>query len=91
MYFTTESSRSRQTYDAAVAACPGAECSDAMRRAHAEVGPFNLYDVYDNCPGAADLLRQAGQDMHWLLPRWRRAAVVPQTASRGATVPFNSV
>merc|ERR1711937_178667 len=32
-----------------------------------EVGPFDIYNIYDNCPATSDFLMRTGKDMPWLL------------------------
>lgn len=35
--------------------------------ARLQVGPHNVYDIYDNCAQTAEWLRRSGKDMRWLI------------------------
>jgi carboxypeptidase C (cathepsin A) len=52
------------------------ECQKATKEFNAEVGPFNVYNVYDNCPKPAEYLRSSGGDVGDLLKE-ARAALAP--------------
>jgi carboxypeptidase C (cathepsin A) len=77
---------SKKQYKAAYAACGyqsgsstlanSESCRQAQAELREEVGPYNIYDVYDNCPATAEYLRRTGKDMHWLLQQ-ARAALAP--------------
>lgn len=54
------------------------ECQQALKEADEEVGPYNIYDVYDNCPAPSEYLKQTGKSMRWLKQQLR-AAVSPAT------------
>lgn len=45
---------------------PSKECMVAMAEMTKQVGPYNVYNIYDNCPLTAEFLAQTGKDMHWL-------------------------
>mmetsp|Transcript_10166 Transcript_10166/g.16387 ORF Transcript_10166/g.16387 Transcript_10166/m.16387 type:complete len:504 (-) Transcript_10166:49-1560(-) len=49
----------------------GLGCQVAIAKAFAAVGPHNVYNIYDNCPGAANFLKTHGKDMRWLLKTLR--------------------
>ena len=41
-------------------------CAAAFGTMDQEVGPHNVYDIYDNCPGAARWSEESGKSMSWL-------------------------
>ena len=42
------------------------------RKASKQVGPHNIYDIYDNCPRTSEYLREQGnKTMRWLLSKVR--------------------
>eukprot|EP00041_Stephanoeca_diplocostata_P019528 m.422526 g.422526 ORF g.422526 m.422526 type:complete len:489 (-) comp21329_c0_seq1:490-1956(-) len=45
---------------------PTAACDLALETASQEVGPHNVYDIYDNCPQTEKWLQQSGKSMRWL-------------------------
>jgi len=51
----------------------GLACSAARREMSQEVGSYNVYSVYDNCPKAGEYLRESGSDMDSLLSEARAA------------------
>jgi len=62
---------SKKAYDAAYAACKfpdtkGMKCELALMKADQEVGPHNIYDIYDNCPATEQWLAITGKSMRWL-------------------------
>lgn len=62
---------SKKAYDAAYAACKfpdttGMKCELALMKADEEVGPHNIYDIYDNCPATEQWLAITGKSMRWL-------------------------
>jgi len=77
---------SRKTYKAVYAACgydskdraagKSPQCASALSEMTKEVGPYNVYDLYDNCPSAGEYLHRTGKDMQWLTQQ-RRAALAP--------------
>lgn len=48
-------------------------CRSAQLAADEEVGTFNVYDVYDNCPSPSEYVRQSGKSMRWLKEQLRDA------------------
>lgn len=65
-----------------------AECKSLLAKVRAEVGPHNVYDVYDNCPSTAGLLERTGKDMVWLAD-FLRAGIHNGTATRQALLKMN--
>lgn len=48
-------------------ASPTQQCQTLMRQMDQEVGPHNIYNIYDNCPrGYYDQLLSSGKSMGWL-------------------------
>lgn len=45
---------------------PGPECPGALLQMDNEVGPHNVYDIYDNCAGAAQWSAASGKTLGWL-------------------------
>lgn len=41
-------------------------CGEKLDEMSKKVGPHNPYDIYDDCPAAADLLQRNGKSMRWL-------------------------
>merc|ERR1712039_623007 len=41
-------------------------CQALLKKMRAEVGPHNVYNIYDNCAKTQDFLDRVGQDMSWL-------------------------
>jgi len=39
------------------------KCRDAQDEMHNQVGPYNVYDVYDNCPRTREYLQRTGKNM----------------------------
>jgi hypothetical protein len=72
---------SKKTYKAVYAACgydtgdkelaAGPACLAARAELHQEVGPYNIYNVYDNCPATGEYLQRTGKDMMWLTEQAR--------------------
>lgn len=52
-------------------------CQAQLSKMHAEVGPFNIYDIYDNCPQTQDFLEETGKDMGWLVKELRKGIADP--------------
>jgi len=50
-----------------------------MRR---EVGPHNVYDIYDNCPETTEFLTRTGKDMGWLISFLRNNMHNPMARSQ---------
>lgn len=77
---------SKKAYKAVYAACgydsgdktlaQSASCRTATSELNNEVGPYNIYDVYDNCPATGEYLRRSGKDMLWLKQQ-ARAGLAP--------------
>ena len=63
---------SKRTYKAVYAACDfpmekiSVKCGLQLEKATAEVGPHNIYDIYDNCPATDLWLKKSGKTMRWL-------------------------
>jgi hypothetical protein len=65
---------SKKQYDAVYTACDNfpaggkmsLKCDAAIATASAEVGPHNVYDIYDNCPSTERWLNTTGKSMRWL-------------------------
>jgi hypothetical protein len=45
---------------------PGPACAVKLEEASLQVGPHNIYDIYDNCPQTTAWLQRAGKSMRWL-------------------------
>lgn len=41
-------------------------CQKLLDQMHAEVGPHNVYNIYDNCPATQQFLERVGKSMGWL-------------------------
>lgn len=46
---------------------PGEKCAALLGEMERQVGPHNIYDVYDNCASTARFLARVGRDAGWLL------------------------
>lgn len=53
------------------------ECKELLKEMFRQVGPHNVYDVYDNCNRTSDFLRRTGQNMGWLASKLRRGMHSP--------------
>jgi len=42
-------------------------CRNVCEKLFNEVGPHNVYNIYDNCPQTAEFLKQSNKTMSWLL------------------------
>jgi len=42
------------------------ECTQLLKEMRREVGPHNVYDIYDNCEHTHAFLERTGKDMGWL-------------------------
>jgi len=60
----------------------GAACSSVLSQASREVGPHNVYFIYDNCPNHEQILKATGHDMQWLKHQLR-ARLSPEAANEG--------
>merc|ERR1719329_1543527 len=58
------------------AASKSLACLAARAEVHLEVGPYNIYDVYDNCPRTGEFLDRSGMDM-MNLTQHARASMLP--------------
>lgn len=43
----------------------GIECRASLLKMDEAVGPHNVYDIYDDCPGAANMIQNEGRSMSW--------------------------
>eukprot|EP00912_Choanoflagellata_sp_UC4_P002338 UC4_evm3s1468 len=50
----------------------GLKCDSLLEKASAQVGPHNIYDIYDNCPDTASFLNVTGKSMRWLKNQLRQ-------------------
>jgi len=41
-------------------------CNRLLEKMSSEVGPHNVYDIYDNCPQTEEWLKRSGKSMRWL-------------------------
>ena len=61
---------SKKLYDAVYKECNfpdiSARCDELIEQVHTEVGPHNVYNIYDNCPDQASRLKKEGKSMRWL-------------------------
>jgi len=76
---------SKKSYDAAYKACGydkekgdkakegSLACAAAIAKIDLEVGPHNVYDIYDNCPLNSMLLEKSGKSMTWLRQKLRES------------------
>jgi len=67
---------SKRTYKLAYSSCNfpktnGLACQAVLADAFNEVGPHNVYDIYDNCPQTAEWLKRTGKSMRWLINNLR--------------------
>lgn len=53
-------------------------CKQLLTEMHRQVGPHNIYNIYDNCPGTQYLLERVGKDMSWLRGVLRKGASNPR-------------
>jgi carboxypeptidase C (cathepsin A) len=42
------------------------KCMGLLMQMNQEVGPHNVYNIYDNCPQTETFLKKTGKDMKWL-------------------------
>jgi len=54
-------------------------CQKLIGQMHKEVGPFNIYNVYDNCQATRDFLQRTGTDSAWLMSQLREGLSDPQS------------
>lgn len=48
-----------------------ASCQSLLNQMHTEVGPHNVYNIYDNCPDTQKFLKKTGKTMKWLIETLR--------------------
>lgn len=58
------------------------ECRALVTEMYRQVGPHNVYNIYDNCPLTNQLLERTGKDMGWLLTYLRDNMHDTQAANR---------
>ena len=68
----------KKTYIATNAACkwPATrtlKCQKMLDQVDKEVGPHNVYDIYDNCPSTAEWVKRSGKTMRFLKGHLRKA------------------
>jgi len=61
------------------------ECKTLLKEMHREVGPHNIYNIYDNCPQTEAFLKRVGQDMQWLRGELHRGATNPRAMNAKLT------
>jgi len=77
---------SKKLYEQVQAACdgqfdePGAACDVLLERVSAEVGPHNVYNIYDNCDEMEERLAAHNKSMRWARQRLR-ADLAPRSSS----------
>jgi len=57
------------------------KCKTLLTEMRRQVGPHNIYFVYDNCPATQELLKRTGKDMQWLSSFLRRGMHDPAGTS----------
>jgi len=57
------------------------ECRSLLSQMRHEVGPHNVYFIYDNCPDTQEFLSRTGKDMNWLT-KTLRAGMHNMSATR---------
>jgi len=65
-----------------------AACDALLKQMRTEVGPHNVYNIYDNCEHTQDFLARSGKDMTWLT-QTLRASLHNVSATRRALVEMN--
>lgn len=55
-----------------------ASCQRLLSQMHEEVGPHNVYNIYDNCPQTQNFLKKTGKSMKWLTEYLRSGMSHPQ-------------
>ena len=83
---------SKKSYDAVYQACDfpkpaggklSVKCDAAVELAEVEIGPHNVYDIYDNCNQTDAWLQRTGKSM-----RPRRAPAAPRCRPKRRSVPM---
>lgn len=52
-------------------------CALKLAEMHRQVGPHNVYNIYDNCPQTQTFLEKTGKDMSWLVHELRMGMADP--------------
>ena len=78
---------SKKTYEHIYKVCPfpdtsSSACQSALNQIQTEVGPYNIYDIYDNCPQNDAWLEKAGKTKRWLHEHLVRHMPNPQEGRR---------
>jgi len=60
----------------------GLVCALELLEMRREVGPHNVYDIYDNCPETTEFLTRTGKDMGWLISFLRNNMHNPMARSQ---------
>jgi len=55
----------------------GLKCQALLLEMRRQVGPHDVYNIYDNCPATNDFLDRTGKDMTWLLTTLREGMADP--------------
>jgi len=63
----------------------GKKCKQLLKEMHHEVGPHNIYNIYDNCPETEAFLSRTGKDMQWLRGELRKGATNPRAMHKKLT------
>merc|ERR1712202_35420 len=58
------------------------KCEAALEDASNTVGPHDIYDIYDNCPGAANWHEKSGKSVRWLKNYLRKHLSSPSMTSK---------
>lgn len=66
----------------------GPLCAVKMAQMMRQVGPFDIYNIYDNCPSTASFLERTGKDMPWLLNYLKEGMATP-VATEQALIDMN--
>merc|ERR1712151_19238 len=48
------------------------QCKSLLSNMRHEVGPHNVYNIYDNCPSTMEFLETVGKDQSWLTDMLRQ-------------------
>uniref|UniRef100_A0A7S1FH13 Carboxypeptidase n=1 Tax=Noctiluca scintillans TaxID=2966 RepID=A0A7S1FH13_NOCSC len=63
-------------------------CKTLLDEMYRQVGPMDIYNIYNNCPATAWMLQRIGKDRRWLSSFLRRGMHNP-TATRQALIELN--
>lgn len=63
-------------------------CASLLKEMRRQVGPHNVYFIYDNCPNTDNFLRSTGKDMNWLTATLR-SSIHNASATRKALQKMN--